>query len=240
MHLSSDLSTLIDSFTTYNYFLLDQLDHEIGSGGVLLLPDQPGSVPHLVLAGGKDGRAFLMDRDHLGGYTKGGPDNVFQEVQMGRCYCGPAYFVGSDGGRHVLTGGLRGVTSWRLQTTPSPKLTLESSTGPDTVSGLPRGGSLPVVSSNGTAEGSGVVWFVQKPATSSDKNPGTPVTLRAYAASDLTKQLVSIQAGTWTHAYNSNANLVPTVANGRVYVASNQQLQILGLLASRPNGQRGR
>jgi hypothetical protein len=97
MHLSSDLSTLIDSFTTYNYFLLDQLDREIGSGGVLLLPDQPGSVPRLVLGAGKDGRAFMMDRDHLGGYTKGGPDNVLQEVQMGRCYCGPAYFVGSDG-----------------------------------------------------------------------------------------------------------------------------------------------
>jgi len=237
MHLSSDLSTLIDSFTTYNYFLLDQQDLEIGSGGVLLLPDQPGSVPHLVLAGGKDGRAFLMDRDHLGGYTKGGPDNLLQEVQMGKCWCGPAYFVGSDGVPRVLTGGIRGVTSWRLQTTPSPKLTFESSTGPDTVSGLALGGSFPVVSSNGTAEGSGVVWFVQRPATSSDKNPGTPVTLRAYAASDLTKQLVSIQAGTWTHAYKSNANLVPTVANGRVYVASNQQLRIFGLLESRPNGQ---
>jgi len=42
--------------------------------------------------------------------------------------------------------------------------------------------------------------------------------------------LFSAQAGTWTHAVNSNANAVPTVANGKVYVASNKQLQIFGLL----------
>jgi hypothetical protein len=39
-------------------------------------------------------------------------------------------------------------------------------------------------------------------------------------------------AGTWVHAVNSNANLVPTVSNGRVYVASNKQLQIFGILPS--------
>jgi len=237
VHLSGDLATLVDNFTTFNYFRLDQFDLDVGSGGVLLLPDQPGSVPHLAFGGGKDGRAFLMDRDHLGGYTKGGPDNVLQVVQMGACWCGPAYFVGSDGMPYLLTGGHRGVTSWRLQTTPSPHLTLQSSTGPDAVSGLADNGSFPVVSSNGTTEGSGVVWFVQKPATSSDEDPGTPVTLMAYAASDLTQQLLSIEAGTWTHAKKSNANLVPTVANGRVYLASNKQLQIFGLLGLRPDRQ---
>jgi hypothetical protein len=52
----------------------------------------------------------------------------------------------------------------------------------------------------------------------------------AYDATNLQNQLVSIPAGTWTHAVNSNANIVPTVANGKVYVASNKQLQIFGLL----------
>ena len=49
-----------------------------------------------------------------------------------------------------------------------------------------------------------------------------PITLYASATS-----------GTWTHAVNSNANLIPTVANGKVYVASNKQLQIFGLLSNR-------
>jgi hypothetical protein len=37
---------------------------------------------------------------------------------------------------------------------------------------------------------------------------------------------------------NSNANVVPTVANGKVYVASNKQLQIFGLLP--PPGSKAR
>jgi len=234
VHLSGDLSTLLDSFTTYNYFQLDQGDTDMGSGGMLLLPDQPGSIPHLSVAGGKDGRAFLMNRDHLGGYTKNGPDKVLQTVNMGSCWCGPAYFVGSDGAPYVLTGGGNGITSWQLQTSPSVQLVRETSTGSGPVNGLPDdGGSIPVVSSNGTATGSAVVWYVQKPATSSDSDPGTPVTLWAYAASDLTQPLVSLTAGTWRHAVSSNANLIPTVANGKVYVASNKQLQIFGLLSSR-------
>jgi hypothetical protein len=237
VHLSSDLSTLVDSFTTYNYFALDQADHDMGSGGMLLLPDQPGSVPHLAVAGGKDGRAFLLNRDQLGGFTKGGPDKVLQVFQMGPCWCGPAYFVGSDLAAHVLTGGRHGVMNWGLQTSPAPQLTLLSSTGPGPVSGVPDDGTFPVVSSNGTTEGSAVVWFVQKPATNVDNDPGAPVTLMAYAASDLTQPLLSIQAGTWTHGGKSNANLVPTVANGRVYVASNKQLQIFGLLSGEANAQ---
>jgi hypothetical protein len=102
------------------------------------------------------------------------------------------------------------------------------------VNGLPdNGGVIPVVSSNGTAAGTAIVWFVQRPAASSDVNPGTPLTLYAYSATNLSQPLVSILGGTWTHADNSNANIVPTIAKGRVYVASNMQLRIYGL-GSRP------
>jgi hypothetical protein len=242
IHLSSDLSTLLDSFTTYDYFTLDTNDMDVGSGGMILLPDQPGSVPHLAVAGGKDGRAFLLNRDNLGGYTQGGPDKVLQTVKMGECWCGPAYFVGSDGVSRVVTGGggSHGVTTWTLSTNPTPQLTFEATTGNTPVWGLPdNGGVMPVVSSNGTVAGTAILWFVQRPATSSDQNPGTPVTLWAFdPSSNLTQALVSIPAGTWTHASNSNANIVPTVSNGKVYVASNLQLQIFGLLSSKPEAAR--
>jgi hypothetical protein len=232
IHLSSDLTSLIDSFTVSNYFQLDQVDADLGSGGAMLLPDQPGSTPHLVVAGGKDGRAFLMNRDNLGGYTQGGPDHVMQTVSQGGCWCGPAYFVGTDGKPYVLTGGGNGITSWQL-TLPAVQLVKQSTTGSGPADGLPDyGGSIPVVSSNGTAAGSAIAWFVQRPQSSSDADPGTPVTLQAFDASNLQHQLISIQAGTWTHAVNSNADIVPTVANGKVYVASNKQVQIFGLLAA--------
>ena len=231
--MSGDLSTVIDSFTPSNYFTLDGADNDLGSGGMLLLPDQPGANPHLAVAGGKDGRAFLIDRDNMGGYTRSGPDQVLQTVTMGRCWCGPAYYVGSDGINRVLTAGRNGLTSWKLATSPTTQLVSEASTGPSAMSGLPDdGGVMPVVSSNGTVSNTAIIWFVQRPAGSSDQDPGTPITLMAFAASNLSQPLISIQAGTWVHAVNSNANLVPTVSNGRVYVASNAQLQIFGLLPS--------
>jgi hypothetical protein len=230
VRLSSDLLSLKDSFTTFDYFSLDQGDVDVGSGGVMLLPDQPGSVPHMALGGGKDGRAFLLNRDNMGGYTQGGPNHVLQTVQMGSCWCGPAYYVGSDAAVHLLTGGGVGVTSWKLQTSPSVALSREFSTGSGAVNGLPdNGGVIPVVSSNGTTAGSAIVWFVQRPAISSDMNPGTPLTLHAYNAANLNQQLISILGGTWTHAVNSNANVVPVVAKGQVFVASNLQLRIYGL-----------
>lgn len=231
VRLSSDLGTLLDSFTPSNYYSLDRGDGDVGSGGMMLLPDQSGSTPHLAISGGKDGRAFFMNRDNLGGFTFGGPDNVLQEVSEGGCWCGPAYFVGADGNPYVITGGGNGLTSWQVQLTGTPQLVQQSTTGSGFINGLPdNGGSIPVISSNGTTAGTAIAWFVQKPQTSSDNDPGTPVTLHAFDASNLSKQLFSAQAGTFTHAVNSNANIVPTVANGKVYIASNKQLNIFGLL----------
>jgi hypothetical protein len=240
VHLSSDLSSLLDSFTTSNYFQLDQGDVDVGSGGMMILPDQPGSIPHLAVSGGKDGREFLMNRDNLGGYTQGGPDNVLQAVNEGGCWCGPAYFVGPDGNPYVVTGGGNGITTWQLQTNgQTPQLVLQSSTGRGAINGLPdNGGSVPVISSNGTTAGTAIAWFVQKPSSSSDSDPGTPLTLRAYDATNLNTALFSAQGGTWVHAVNSNANIVPTVANGHVYVASNKQLNIFGLLPPRGSAER--
>jgi hypothetical protein len=229
VHLTGDLTALVDSFTPSDYFQLDQGDTDLGSGGTMLLPDQPGSTPHLLVAGGKDGRTFLLNRDNLGGYTENGPDNVLQAVNQGGCWCGPAYFVGSDGNPYVITGGGNGITSWKL-TAPAAQLVQQTSAPWSVTDGLPDyGGAIPVVSSNGTTAGTAIAWLVQRPSSSSDSNPGTPVTLQAFDASNLGTQLISLPAGTWTHAVNSNADLVPTVANGKVYVASNMQLQIFGL-----------
>ena len=54
-----------------------------------------------------------------------------------------------------------------------------------------------------------------------------PLTLDAFAATDLTNQLVfDIPAGSWN--YHNNAFLIPTVVNGKVYVASGGELDVFG------------
>src|SRR5262249_3512120 len=72
--------TVLDSFTPWDQATLDSLDLDLSSGGVILLPDQPGAHPHLLLTSLKTGRVYLLDRDNLGGYQTCGStcDGVVQ------------------------------------------------------------------------------------------------------------------------------------------------------------------
>ena len=45
------------------------------------------------------------------------------------------------------------------------------------------------------------------------------------------KRLLKVAAGNWPNL-DGNANLVPVVADGQVFVASNMQLRIFGLKSS--------
>jgi hypothetical protein len=85
------------------------------------------------------------------------------------------------------------------------------------------GGTFTTVSSNGRQAGTAIIWAVGRPLNPS---PAT-VNLYAFAATPLNGTLpllFSSPAGSW-----GNANIVPVVANGRVFVASNKQLTIFGL-----------
>jgi hypothetical protein len=75
----------------------------------------------------------------------------------------------------------------------------------------------------------GIIWAVSRPQNPSPAN----VSLYAFSAkppggSSALTTLFQGTAGAWPNT-NGNANIVPVVANGHVYVASNQQLTIFGL-----------
>ena len=58
-----------DYWAPTNWLSLDQIDSDLGASGPLLV-DVPGATPsHLVVAMGKDRRAYLVDRDNLGGIS---------------------------------------------------------------------------------------------------------------------------------------------------------------------------
>ena len=94
--ISPTLTTMLDVFTPQNQVGLDQGDVDFGSGGVLVLPDQPGSTPHLAVAAGKDGNLFLMNEDNLGGYSPT-KNNVLGTYSIGGCWCGQSYYVDPSG-----------------------------------------------------------------------------------------------------------------------------------------------
>ncbi|HWI24754.1 MAG TPA: hypothetical protein VNS59_07495, partial [Lysobacter sp.] len=58
------------TYTPFNHCITAKNDIDLGSGGVMLPPDLPAgttSTPHLLAVGGKQGNAYLLDREHLPG-----------------------------------------------------------------------------------------------------------------------------------------------------------------------------
>lgn len=225
--LAPGLSPVLDFFTPsgtqFGVAALDMVDDDFGSGGVLLLPPQPGSIPNLAVAAGKVGQMYLLNRDSLGGHAAGGPDKVLGVYQIGPCFCGQSYFTGADGiGRIVSSGGSNAIV-WKVQTAPTPAL-IQESVSAAVASRLNRG-FFTTISSNGTKPGTAVIWAIAGPV---DKQSSI-MTLYAFNAAN-GASLATMTAGTWQYLLGA-ANTVPVVANGQVYVGSYKQLAIFGLAA---------
>ena len=62
---TNQILTQLDYFTPQNQASLQANDADLGSGGVLLLPDQPGSFPHILVEAGKEGRIYVVNRDQM-------------------------------------------------------------------------------------------------------------------------------------------------------------------------------
>jgi hypothetical protein len=226
--LSPDLSTVQSFYTptgANGWRVLDPEDADFGAAGVLLLPDQAGAYPHLAVAAGKAGPMYLLNRDSLGGL--GGPHKTLGTYNNNGCWCGQSYYVGADGTGRVVesTGGSLDI--WKVQTAPKTALVYDTGNG---VSTGQDPGFFTTISSNGTQAGSHVIWAIGRPT-----NGNTwAVTLNAFDPSNNAAQLYqspSTAAGTWPFGGNANANLVPVVANGHVFVASYGNLSIFGLSA---------
>jgi hypothetical protein len=233
--VSPDLTKLLSIFTPYDVADLDEGDVDFGSGGVLLLPLVKSSAVPLAAAAGKDGTMYLLDQNSLGGYVQGGPNNDLAEVQVGGCWCGQSYFA-EKGSAHIVSSGGNAVTVWKVRDSRSIKLDL-AATSPQ-LPGEQDPGFFTVVSS--TRKGrNAIIWALARPAYV----PG-PMSLFAFTSqvqrgSSQLQTLYQGTAGYWA-ASNGDANLVPIVANGKVYVASYEQLDIFGLGGSASNASASR
>jgi hypothetical protein len=221
---ASDLSTVLDLFTPSNWASLDEGDRDLGSGGVMVLPDQPGAIPNIAVAAGKDGRMFVMNEQNLGGYSPNS-NNVLGTYEIGHCWCGQSYYVDPTSlAPSVVTSGGATVEVWELQTSPSVTLT-EVTSGAISASIVQDPGFFTTVSSDGTANA--IIWAVSRPVSGSQ----TGITLYAFnpdSGGSTMSLLFQSAAGSWPNIIN-DSDLVPVVANGEVFVASYQQLQIFGL-----------
>ena len=211
-------------FTPLNEFLLDDDDLDMGSGGSLLLPDQPGPNTHLAVGVGKVGTLYLVNRDSMGGFDASS-DQMVQELSsvVRGMFSTPAYWQGT-----VPTNGLQNMI-YTVGVTDEPKMFVISNgliqTPPVSASSgflFAFPGASPVISANGTT--GGILWAIDSSAW---KSGGTAV-LYAFDATNMSP------------LYNSNQFsadnpgpavkfVVPTVANGSVYMGTQTQLAVFGL-----------
>jgi hypothetical protein len=217
-----------DSFTPSKQAALNAADLDLGSSGVVLLPDQPGTAhPHLAVASSKEGTIYLVDRDHLGGYQS--KDAIVQEIPgqlagefgVPAVYKNTVYFIDAFAVHqpHPQAFVLNGNT---LSITPS----FEKS---DSIYGWP--GATPSISADGA--NNGIVWAIE----SSGYRNNRPAVLHAYDAANLAELYNSND--TQANGSNDQAPLavkftVPTIAYGKVFVGGQYALSVYGLTKKKP------
>jgi hypothetical protein len=206
-----------DYFTMSGELEESSNDVDLGSGGVMLLPDMAdagGTMRQLAVGAGKDGNLYVVDRNNMGKFTSVG-NNIWQQLNgaLGNgVWSTPAYFnsnifYGPQGGS------LRAfsLTNALLSSAPTSQTSTQ----------FAYPGTFPVVSANGSDNA--IVWAYENT---------TPAVLHAYAANNLATELYnSNQASSGRDQFGAgNKNIVPVVADGRVFVATTNSVAIFGLL----------
>jgi hypothetical protein len=221
----SSAGSVADFFTPFDQSTLSANDVDLGSSGVIVLPDALGSTAHprLALATGKTGILYLLDRDDLGNFHSGGNQDV-QEVTV---QANTTQVVGGIFGQPAIWNGNLYVTAvgGHLKQYSIANGTIAGAVQSQSGNSFGLRGATPVASASGAT--SGVVWILDISAY-----PSGSAVLYAYDAANLANQLYASPAGGTGAVGVAVKFAVPTVANGKVYVGGQGSLTVFGL---RPN-----
>ena len=207
--------TVGDAITPFNEAYLDSRDLDQGSGGTLLLPNSAGGGQHLLVQTGKTGRIYVVNQENMGGFHPTNSIDPQQKGTVGGMWSTAAYWNG-----HLYFWG----SSDHLREFSFVNGVMSSgSTASAEFSNFP--GSTPAVSANGNSNG--IVWNV---ITQGFGNRGNE-TLQAHDATNVSKLLYSSDQDLARDNPGAAVKfVVPTVANGKVYVGAEYQVSVYGLL----------
>lgn len=224
--------TALDYFTPDDQGFLNQVDGDLGSGGIVLLPDQAqGPIVHLLVGGGKEGILYLLNRDNMGHYLPTGNSQIVQSFPANNgSFSTPAFWQNNL----YIAGAVQGSTD-NLRAYSFNPATGQFTIAASSISShsFPFPGATPVVSSSGNSNG--IVWVVDASCWGAPSPCGAnalPATLYAYDATNLSRELwnSSQAASLRDQAGNAVKFSVPTVANGKVYIGTRSEVDVYGLL----------
>jgi hypothetical protein len=226
-NISNGTLTPTDAFTSFNYQTLNNHDWDLGSGGLLMV-NESGPNPHLLIQAGKEGRIVVLNADNLGGYDAGASSNTnaLQDIStvlppgVG-LWSTPAYWNGqvylwAENNVPMMFRIDAGV----MNSTPDSKSTITSAFPDPTFS----------ISSNGTQNG--IAWAVR----ADQFNTNGPAVLYAWNANDLTATIYESDTNAARDSAGpANKFSIPIVTNGKVYVAAHGEVDVYGLFNGEPN-----
>jgi hypothetical protein len=222
LQLSGALNVL--QYFTPTDQLADQVNNnDFGAGGATVLAELPAGslIRHLAVGGGKDGNLYVLNLDALDGL---GDQHAWQEISVGvegdinadtpgLIFCAPALW----NNRVYLGAALEPLSAYQFNTSTAKLSLLGMAKTPTGGYGYP--GTTPSVSASGTSNG--IVWaldngqYCTPPSTQCG-----PAVLHAYDAGNVGTELWNSSQSSADAAGYAVKFDVPTIANGKVYVAT--------------------
>jgi outer membrane protein assembly factor BamB len=207
-----------DYWTMSNTVAESAQDQDLGSGGVMLLPDSKNATGQIVQLGtgaGKDGRLYVFDRKSMGKFNPQNDSALYQELLGalgGAVFTSPAWFNGTV---------YYGAVGDRIRAFNLNDAVLQAQPASMTDNFFDYPGTTPTISANGTSDA--ILWAVEN---------ANPAVLHAYDATNLAIELYnSNQASSGRDLFGpGNKYVTPTIADGRVFVGTTNSIAVFGLI----------
>jgi hypothetical protein len=242
LKLDGDLN-IVDYFTPMDQACRYANDFDVSASGPVLLPTQSGQYPDEVVESGKGGNPcdasgfapiYLADRENLGKYSPTS-DNVIEEISGSPIgyWSSPAYWATPTQAAIYYAGqaGKLGVGDYmKMYTITNGEL----STAPVSQSSnvFPIGATP---SSSGNGHSNGIIWATLRQDALGLQPGQLPAILYAYDATNLGNMLYnSSENAARDQGGCGNKFQVPVVANGQVFVGTQNEVDVFGLLGTPP------
>ena len=214
-------------FTPGNYEYLERGDVDLGSAGFLLIP---GTT--LAFSGGKEGVGYLVDRDNMGGLTYGDSDtNCLQSFRLSsdQIHGGMVWWDCPSGSFGYMWPASTYLQQYQFDRATDRFILPAFAKSPTPAPSGQPGGFL-AISADGDKAGSGVLWAVHQ-LIGDANHTVQPGFFHAYDAQNISHELWnSEQIPSRDHVVSFAKFVPPTVANGKVYLATfSGQMNVYGL-----------